>query len=235
MLTGFNTDIEFEGAVYHVQTEDRSGSNPLIESLVYMKGEILATRRTEYRHLLEAGADMSDIQALMERQHRAIIEAIRNGRIDVLTEPRLGSEGDTTVSRRPPVVAPPDNGEPAGLRRASRTLDEVIVDWLAEQQQVTQLRVQAVGGEALRFGSEFTLLVEVRSIPGDGPVKGARVVARFLSTAAKAIDLAAGETDERGAVELSGTIPYLERGTGLLVVAAQLGTAADEAKFLVQR
>jgi len=234
MLTGFNTDIEFEGTTYHVQTEDRSGSNPLIESLVYMKGEILATRRTEYRYLLEAGAGMADIQALMERQHRAIIEAIRNGRIDVLTEPRLGSEGDTTVSRRPPVVAPPGDGGQAGQRKG-RTLDEVIAEWLAEQQQVAQLRLQVVGGEALRFGSDFTLLAEVRSVPGDAPLKGVRVVARLLSTVAKAMDLVAGETDERGAVELSGTIPVLEKGTALLVVAAQHGQAADEAKFLVQR
>ncbi len=235
MLTGFNTDIEYDGTVYHVQTEDRSGSNPLIESLIYMKGEILAARRTEYRHLLEAGADMSDIQALMERQHRAIVEVIRNGRIDVLTEPQLGSEGDTTVSRRPPMMAPPGNGGAPGQRKSSRSLDEVIVDWLAEQQRVTQVRLHVVGGESLRFGSGFTLLAEVRSAPGNAPVAGARVVARFLSTAAKAIDLVEGETDERGSVELAGTIPTLDKGTGLLVVAAQHGNAADEAKFLVQR
>lgn len=235
MLTGFNTDIEFDGAVYHVQTEDRSGGNPLIESLVYLKGEILATRRTEYRHLLEAGADKTVIQTLMERQHRAIIEAIRNGRIDVLTEPQLGSESDTTVTRRSPVVAPPENGEGQGPRKPSKSLDEVIVDWLAEQQRVEKVRLQVVGGEALRFGGGFTLLAEVRSTPGDLPVQGARVVARFLSTASKSSELAAGETDGSGSVELSGTVPAVEKGTGLVVVAVQHGMGTDEAKFLVQR
>ncbi|NWF99770.1 MAG: hypothetical protein HXY19_02340 [Thermoanaerobaculaceae bacterium] len=233
MLTGFNTDIECEGTVYHVQTEDRSGGVPLIESLIYMKGEILAARRTEYRHLLEAGADMSDIQALMERQHRVIVETIRNGRIDILTEPQLGSEGDTTVSRRPPLVPPPP-AEKAEAK-ASKSLDEVISEWLAEQQRVEQIQLQVVGAEALRFGSPFTLLVEVRSTPGGRPVAGVRVAARFLSTASKATDLVVGETDARGSVELAGTIPPLDKGTGLIVVAAQHGSVSDEAKFLVQR
>ena len=84
MLTGFNTDIDFDGVTYHVQTEDRGSTNPLIESLVYVKGEILATRRTEYSDLLDAGAEMPSIQILMERQHRNIVEAIRTGRIDLL-------------------------------------------------------------------------------------------------------------------------------------------------------
>lgn len=235
MLTGFNTDIEFDGTVYHVQTEDRSGGNPLIESLVYMKGEILATRRTEYRHLLESGADKSDIQTLMERQHRAIIEAIRNGRIDVLTEPQLGSESDTTVSRRPPVVAPAGDGESPAQRKSSKSLDEVIADWLAEQQRVEKVHLHVVGGESLRFGAEFTLLAEVRGTPGDTPVRGARVAARFLSTASKSLEVAAGETDASGSVELSGTVPTMDKGTGLIVVAVQHGMGADEVKFLVQR
>ena len=35
VLTGYNTDIEYSGTVYHVQTEDKGQSNPLVESLVY--------------------------------------------------------------------------------------------------------------------------------------------------------------------------------------------------------
>ena len=93
MLTGYNTEVEFDGVVFHVQTEDRGAGNPLIESLVYMRGEILATRRTEYRELLDVGADRNAIQTLMERQHRVIVESIRQGRIDLLTEPPVGAEG----------------------------------------------------------------------------------------------------------------------------------------------
>ncbi len=45
MITGFNTDVEYEGRVFHVQTEDKGRTNPVVESLVYSGGEIVASRR----------------------------------------------------------------------------------------------------------------------------------------------------------------------------------------------
>jgi len=44
MITGFNQDVTFKNKVYHVQTEDRGKSNPVIESLIYVGGEILASK-----------------------------------------------------------------------------------------------------------------------------------------------------------------------------------------------
>ena len=44
MITGFNTDVEYDGRTFHVQTEDRGQRNPVVESLVYSGGEIVATR-----------------------------------------------------------------------------------------------------------------------------------------------------------------------------------------------
>ena len=60
MLTGFNTDVDYEGRVYHVQTEDRGEKHPVIESLVYCGGEIIASRRNPYAELLESGATSED-------------------------------------------------------------------------------------------------------------------------------------------------------------------------------
>lgn len=235
MLTGFNTDIEFDGVTYHVQTEDRRSTNPLIESLIYVKGEILAARRTPYRDLLEAGAENSAVQALMERQHFAIVEAIRRGRLHLLTAPETSDEGDTTVSRtqRPAVAeaAAPSAGEGKGRK----TLDEVIAEWLAEQEAAEGIRLDVEGGDRLRFGGTFPLKVMVRLATGGSPVAGAHVLVRLLSTAGKPLELASGESDERGLLEASVAIPPLERGTGLVVVSAQHGNGSDEAKFLVRR
>lgn len=166
MLTGFNTDIDFEGVTYHVQTEDRGSTNPLIESLVYVKGEILATRRTEYSDLLQAGAEMPAIQVLMERQHRNIIEAIRIGRIDLLTEPQVGGANDTTVSRRTPATARIGVGPIAAMGLAERSLDEVIADWLAEQQREERVRLRVLGGDDLVFGSPFALQILIQTTQG---------------------------------------------------------------------
>ena len=51
VITGFNTDIELEGVIYHVQTEDKGLSKPVIMSLVYNRGIILASKRVPYDDL----------------------------------------------------------------------------------------------------------------------------------------------------------------------------------------
>ncbi len=235
MLTGFNTEIDFEGVTYHVQTEDRGATNPLIESLVYVKGEILATRRTEYSNLLEAGAEQPSIQILMERQHRNIVDAIRSGRIDLLTEPPVGAATDTTVKRRPPMQVRSGPGPIDTAKLSNRSLDEVIADWLAEQRREERVRLRVQGGDDLTFGTSFSLRVTVQTTPGDAPVGGAQVGVRFLSTALKPTKLAEGTSDEAGGVVLDGTIPQLEKGQGLLVVSVQHARGSDEVKFLIHR
>ena len=236
VLTGFNTDIDSEGVTYHVQTEDRGGNNPLIESLVYVRGEILAARRTEYRNLVEAGAERQAIQTLMERQHRAIVEAIRSGRIDVLTEPQLGAESDTTVKRRAPAVVPRNGGDGAQpAARSQKTLDEVIAEWLAEQQRAERIRLAVEGEAELKLGNPFSLSLKVHTHPGGAPVSGAIVAVRFLSTVTKPVKLAEGRTNHDGALELHGAVPEIEKGTALVVVTVQHSSGSDEAKFLVKK
>lgn len=229
MLTGFNTDIEYGGTTYHVQTEDRGGKNPLIESLVYVGGEILASRRTEYRNLLDAGADESAIRILMERQHRAIVEAIRSGRLDLLTQPSASDEGDTTVVRRSPLSAHPAKMEP------SRSLDEVIAQWLEEQRRGVSLKLEVVGAERLVAGEPFAVTIKTSS-QGEGKGVPAQVEVRFVSTVSKPAVLASGQSDPSGVFVAKGTLPPLEKGTGILVVTAKVGSGSTaEAKFLVSR
>ncbi len=83
MLTGFNTDIKHGDRVFHVQTEDRGLGNPVIESLVYVGGEILLSKKSPYKEHIESGrVDEKTVKAMMDLQHRRIIEAIRRGRFD---------------------------------------------------------------------------------------------------------------------------------------------------------
>ena len=67
MITGFNTDTKYRGVVYHVQTEDKGTSNPLIETLIYKGGEILASRRLPYADLVKGPQDEATITKLMAR------------------------------------------------------------------------------------------------------------------------------------------------------------------------
>jgi hypothetical protein len=82
MITGYNTDVRHGEVVYHVQTEDKGISNPFIESLVYVGGQVLASKRASYAELLAQGKDDKALVALMDHQHRTMIAAIRHGRLD---------------------------------------------------------------------------------------------------------------------------------------------------------
>lgn len=84
MITGFNTDIEHDGVIYHVQTEDKGLESPLILSLVYTGGAILASKRSRYEDLIAAGFDEEELTQRLKRQHRLICAAINAGRIDDL-------------------------------------------------------------------------------------------------------------------------------------------------------
>ena len=80
MITGFNTDVKHRGLVYHVQTEDKGKDNPLIETLIYKGGEILASRRLPYAELIKEGDPEKAIAALMEEQHKAMILEVKRGK-----------------------------------------------------------------------------------------------------------------------------------------------------------
>jgi len=95
VITGFNTDIEHDGVVYHVQTEDKGLDSPLILSLVYAGGEILASKRSRYEDLISAGFDEEVLSKRLKRQHRLICAAINAGRLDELK--RMSSRADDVV------------------------------------------------------------------------------------------------------------------------------------------
>ena len=84
MITGFNTDIEFQGTIYHVQTEDKGVKTPLILSLVYDRGTILASKRSAYNDLLVGVFDEKILAERLQKQHNLICAAVRNGRIEDL-------------------------------------------------------------------------------------------------------------------------------------------------------
>ena len=84
MITGFNTDIEHDGVIYHVQTEDKGLDSPIILSLVYTGGTILASKRSPYEDLIAEGFSDEALAERLKRQHRLICAAIHSGRIDDL-------------------------------------------------------------------------------------------------------------------------------------------------------
>ena len=113
MITGFNTDIERDGVIYHVQTEDKGLDSPLILSLVYSGGEILAAKRTPYEDLIASGFDDQVLAERLNRQHRLICAAINAGRIDDLKRMSASDRGAKPAEGNAPAagVKPGDEFE----------------------------------------------------------------------------------------------------------------------------
>jgi hypothetical protein len=117
VITGFNTDIEHEGVVYHVQTEDKGLDSPIILSLVYVGGTILASKRSPYEDLIASGFSDEVLAERLKRQHRLICAAINSGRIDDLKK----------MSGRPKEAPPPKSDEEAAPEvETTATVDEAF-------------------------------------------------------------------------------------------------------------
>ena len=93
MITGFNTDIPYDGVTYHVQTEDKGLDTPLILSLVYVGGAIIASKRTPYADLISKGFDEVQLTERLQRQHKLICAAIKSGRVEDLK--RMGGSAQS--------------------------------------------------------------------------------------------------------------------------------------------
>ncbi len=104
MITGFNTDIVYEGVTYHVQTEDKGLDTPLILSLIYDRGTILASKRSPYNDLLE-DFDENVLSERLQRQHKLICAAIKAGRIEDLKRMTMKNSANKKTGNNP-IVAP---------------------------------------------------------------------------------------------------------------------------------
>jgi len=105
VITGFNTDIEYEGVVYHVQTEDKGLDSPVILSLVYAGGAILASKRSPYEDLIREGFSDEALSERLKRQHRLICAAIYTGRLNDLKK-MSGRDAPATTAEEVEPTAP---------------------------------------------------------------------------------------------------------------------------------
>lgn len=110
MINGFNTDVRHEGHVYHVQTEDRHGKSPALESLVYIGGSIIAKKSTSYADQISNGATEEMIASLLKRQHQVVIAAIKAGRIEDLIR-YSAKEREASASQKPSGKPAPSSGK----------------------------------------------------------------------------------------------------------------------------
>lgn len=237
VLTGFNTDIEYDGTTYHLQTEDKGRSNPHIESLVYARGEILFSKRTSYHDLVAQDVDSSAIAAMMERQHRTLAEAIRRGRLTELAASpvdaiEVSDDDDTTMSGSRAGIGAPDPGQDA----AEPSLDQVILDYLKAQRGQAHLILRNSGEQEFTYGRTAEVRVVAVDSHDNAPQADVRVAVLFKSTAEpRRLVLAEGTTDVEGVFVAPAKIPEFNGGTSAIVITAECDLGHSEIKHLVHQ
>lgn len=140
MITGFNTDVEHDGVVYHVQTEDKGLNAPLILSLVYAGGAILASKRAPYDDLIRKGFNERALSERLQRQHKLICAAIRAGRIEDLKRmSQRAAETRSPAASSSRQESPEALTETAPVERVAHEVEQTAVERVARQQQAAAL------------------------------------------------------------------------------------------------
>jgi hypothetical protein len=236
MITGYNTDVRHRGVVFHVQTEDKGMENPSIETLVYVGGQILHRRRTEYAKLLRDGGGKDEILEMLEGQHRKLIAEIKTGGLDAEVESRIGPMGPRggAAAKAAAETAPQAAG--SSLTEAGeaslQSLDQVILDYLnMEAEQEYLILVMDSLGE-LALGSPAQLAFHAKTSGAGTAVAGAEVTVKLISTVAEPQELGAGTTNAEGNLSLRVSIPRTQ-GTAALIVSATSEVGTAEIKHLI--
>ena len=241
MITGYNTDVKHRNRVFHVQTEDKGASNPCVESLIYVGGEILATRRVSYTELLQNGRDDQAIQELMEQQHRTMIAAIQRGKFDSPNggvrpaEVRPAEEPKRAPAESPGEATVGPGAGTAGQTAGDRTLDQVILDYLAAELTHEQLEVAVTAPAELLAGRPAQITLKAQSSVSRQPVAGASVQIRILSTVARPAVVFQGKTAADGSCAAAFSVPALQDGSAAAVVRVVAQMGSTEFKYPVKK
>jgi len=92
MIFGFNTDVKQGDTVYHVQSEARE-NELILQTQVFVRGRCIGKRATPYAEKLAQG-DFTDQQKeqILREQHRLVLDAIREDRLDSVLDRRETTE-----------------------------------------------------------------------------------------------------------------------------------------------
>lgn len=225
VITGYNTDVEHGGVTYHVQTEDKGLNTPIILSLVYSGGAILAAKRSAYDDLIAAGFDQNALIERLQRQHKLICAAINAGRIDDLK--KMSDRGAAVEESVP--ATDTNNAEP------SDKIDpevEVIASTAPAQPAGERFSTTDDAGDALsvailderqmRSGESLTLRLEVSKY-ADGelqPAAKANITVKILGSSFQPSSTYS-TTNSYGHATISVTLPNFKSGRGALLIRAE--------------
>ncbi len=246
MITGFNTDVEFDGVTYHVQTEDKGLETPLILTLVYNRGTILASKRQGYEDLLEGGFDEKELSAKLKRQHSLICAAIRKGQIAKLIEKTRrdskkgaangnGAEDPDAGAIPKPVLE--DLPEPLPVVEVVSIVEEEailvpfeaveVVSDMAGRERPThnKLCLEFVNETSFRGGEKKAVTLMVSRGSERRVVQNAQVLVKIIGTSFRP-RIFHSTTDQNGLANLELEMPAFSKGRAAFLV--RVSNAGEE-------
>jgi hypothetical protein len=142
MLVGYNTNISYKDVTYHIQTEDSGKGNPLIVTLLYSKGAILASRKTNYSQHLQDPDLEEKLRKIMKIQHKSMIKDLLAGKFTgdfavetvTTTEVQLKTDADKhgQVTEKVDFNQKEPEKEKAQIKRS---LDDILLNYIMKRKQ----------------------------------------------------------------------------------------------------
>lgn len=257
MISGFNTDIDYDGVTYHVQTEDKGRDTPMILSLVYTGGEILASKRASYEDLIASGFDESTLADRLHRQHKLICAAIAAGRIDDLkrmterdalsrsAQKAVASEEQQQVEKidfEPfevdiPVTPLPDvEHAPIITVPFSNIVKEVVPDFgFAEGTGDDELTISLLDEVTLRGGDRVILKVLVSHGNNENNgINGADVSVKVLGSTFRPL-IFQSRTGPNGVASIRMQLPHFTTGRAAVLVRAKIDDDEAELRRIINQ
>ena len=255
MITGYNTDVEHDGVIYHVQTEDKGLETPLILSLVYSGGAILASKRSPYGDLIASGFSDEALSERLKRQHLLICAAIHAGRVGDLKR-MGGAESELASVESPGAVAAPPTleaeetiqtvaeqlaGTPPAFQAEPHPADTYTIHDQRRQSPLGEfgkeaegLRITLLQERAFRAGDSLTLRILVSHLSGQSekPMNGAVVSVKVLGTTFRPL-IYSMKTQPDGIATVSAQIPKFTSGRAAILIRALAGGSETELRRVI--
>ena len=228
VITGYNTDVEYDGVVYHVQTEDKGLQTPIILSLVYIGGAILASKRAPYDDLVARGFDEQILVERLQRQHKLICAAVHAGRIEDL---KRMSERDAASSRS---AARARTSTADQVRESDREAPQADHSSSAPDLDDAPLTVKLINEPVLRGGKSVLLRLLVTRLAKGGrtPAANVKLVLKTLGTAF-ATNVIDSLTDDRGMAAISVSLPEFRTGRAAILVQVEDNGVTAELRRII--
>jgi hypothetical protein len=132
VLVGYNTNVPYKGTIYHVQTEDNGLKNPVIVTLLYLKGTILASKKINYGQIASTPDFKEKVRELMKEQHKTMIKELIAGKHTEATGSSPKPVEEALAQEQPENNASPSN---ESNDTGPKSLDDILLDYISKKNE----------------------------------------------------------------------------------------------------